>query len=352
MKQSIERTFIRFGARLAVFLLNLPPRLVRLLAGPVPKGAEGIHPEALLLGRLTALPRPGGGRGLGGDTDSRVRTDIEASIFGAKAPKSVAVEEGTVAGAAGELATRVYTPAGFSSPGPLLVFFHGGGFMSGSLDSHDSVCRTLADVAGAKVVSVDYRLAPEQPFPAGVDDAMAAYAEIASNAAAFDADPSRIAVGGDSAGGNLAAVVANDSRSSAHPAPKFQLLIYPVTDLSSEFESHDLFAKGFFLTRADLRDIEDKYTPDRADRSNPRASPLLNEDLDGSAPAFVATAVADPLRDEGELYVAKLREAGVVVGHERFPLIHGFVNMSESPAAREATRAIGMALRAGLEPSG
>lgn len=351
MKQSIERTFVRVGARLAVFLLNLPPRFVKLLAGPVPQKAEGIHPEALLMGRLTALPRPGGGRGLGGDTASRARTDIEASVFGAKAPKSVSVADGTVAGAVGKLATRVYTPTAFSSPGPLLVFFHGGGFISGSLASHDSVCRTLAEVAGAKVISVDYRLAPEQPFPAGIDDAMAAFAEIASNALAFGADPSRIAVGGDSAGGNLAAVIANESRSAIHPSPKFQLLIYPVTDLSSEFESHELFAKGFFLTRADLRDVEDKYTPDRADRSNPRASPLLNENLGGTAPAFVATAVADPLRDEGEAYVAKLRDAGVVVGHERFPLIHGFVNMTESPAAFEATRAIGMALRAGLEPS-
>lgn len=350
MRKTIEQTFVRLGAHFAVFLLNLPPRLVKLIAGPVPSVAKGIHPEALLLARLTRLPRPGGGRGLGGDTDSRSRTDIEASVFGAKAPRSVTVIDGTVAGAVGDLQTRVYTPAGFVAPGPLLVFFHGGGFMSGSLTSHDSVCRMLADCACAKVVSVDYRLAPEHPYPAAADDAIAAFASVASRAEQFDADPARIAVGGDSAGGNLAAVVANESRSMGHPAPKFQLLIYPMTDVSQEHETYARFAKGYFLTQADLRDITAKYTPDPADRTNPRVSPLLNEELSGVAPAFVATAIADPLRAEGESYADKLRAAGVPVGHERFPLIHGFVNMTESPAAFEATRAIGMALRAGLEP--
>lgn len=350
MKKSIEQAFVRLGAHFAVLLLNLPPRLVKLIAGPVPSAAEGIHPEAMLLARLTRLPRPGGGRGLGGDTDSRSRTDIEATVFGAKAPRSVSVSDGTVAGAVGELPTRVYTPAGFAAPGPLLVFFHGGGFMSGSLSSHDSVCRMLADSASAKVVSVDYRLAPEHPYPAAADDAIAAFASIATRAEEFGADPARIAVGGDSAGGNLAAVVANESRAAAHPAPKFQLLIYPMADVSKEHETYARFAKGFFLTQADLRDITAKYTPDPADRTDPRVSPLLNADLAGVAPAFVATAIADPLRSEGEAYVEVLRAAGVAVGHQQFPLIHGFVNMTESPASFEATRAIGMALRAGLEP--
>lgn len=349
MKRSIERAIVRLGARFAVLLLNLPPQIVKFLAGPAPQAAPGIHPQALLMGRLTRLPRPGGGRGLGGDTDSRARTDIEASVFGAKAPKSVSVEHGSVSGADGDLATRVYTPGGFAAPGPLLVFFHGGGFMSGSLASHDSVCRTLADVAGVKVVSVAYRLAPESPFPAAAEDAIAAFDAIASNAAEFDADPARLAVGGDSAGGNLAAVVANEARSATHAAPKFQLLIYPVTDLSTERESYELFAKGFFLTRADIRDVTEKYTPIRTSRFDPRASPLLNADLSGAPPAFVATAVADPLRDEGELYADRLSAAGVSVTHERFPLIHGFVNMTESPAAFAAARTIGEQLRAGLQ---
>lgn len=349
MKQSLEQAFVRIGARLAVFLLNLPPRAVKLLAGRPPAAAKDLHPEALLMARLTALPRPGGGRGLGGSTDSRRRTDIEATVFGAKAPKSVSVEEATVEGAAGKLATRVYTPVGFSAPGPLLVFFHGGGFMSGSLASHDSVCRVLAATAGAKVVSVDYRLAPEHQYPAAADDAVAAFSDVVARAAEFEADPARIAVGGDSAGGNLAAVVANESLATGIAAPKFQLLIYPVTDLSTDRESYELFGKGFFLTLADLRDITDKYTPDVSDRLLPRVSPILKESLAGAAPAFVATAVADPLRDEGEAYVAKLREAGVEVGHDRFPLIHGFANMTESPAALKATRTIGEHLRAGLE---
>lgn len=350
MKESLEQAFVRIGARFAVVLLNLPPKLVKLIAGPTPAAAKGLHPEALLLGRLSSLPRPGGGRGLGGSTDSRRRTDIEATVFGAKAPKSVSVEEGTVDGAVGTLATRVYTPTGFVAPGPLLVFFHGGGFMSGSLTSHDSVCRVLADTAGARVVSVDYRLSPENPFPAAADDAVAAFSAIVARASEFGADPERIAVGGDSAGGNLAAVVANESLTATSPEPKFQLLIYPMTDVSAEHESYELFGKGFFLTRADLIDITEKYTPNPSDRENPRVSPLLSNTLAGAAPAFVATALADPLRDEGEDYADRLREAGVQVGHERFPLIHGFVNMTESPAALEATRAIGMALRAGLEP--
>lgn len=243
---------------------------------------------------------------------------------------------------------RVYTPDGYEPQSPLLVYFHGGGFMSGSLDSHDSVCRMLADAAGVRVASVGYRLAPEHPYPAAVDDCLAAYLDVLGRAEEFGADPRRIAVGGDSAGGNLAAVVANAMRGS-ESAPAFQLLIYPVTDLSAERESYELFAKGFFLTRADIRDVTEKYTPDRTDRTDPRVSPLLEADLAGAPPAFVATAVADPLRDEGKLYAERLAAAGVSVTHQRFPLIHGFVNMSESSAAFAATRTIGLQLRAGLE---
>lgn len=347
MKRRVEEAVVRAGARFAVALLHLRPRLLRLLAGSPPAAALDLHPQAQLLGRLSSLPRPGGGRGLGGDTDSRRRTDIEAGVFGAKAPRDLTVEEGTVTGAAGPLATRVYTPNGFVAPGPLLVFFHGGGFMSGSLASHDSVCRMLASTAGVKVVSVDYRLAPEHPFPAAPDDCIAAYLDVIARAADFGADPTRIAVGGDSAGGNLAAVVANATRGDSPPA--FQLLIYPVTDLSAERESYELFAEGFFLTRADIRDVTEKYTPDRFTRTDPRVSPLLEADLAGAPPAFVATAVADPLRDEGKLYAERLSAAGVPVTHERFPLIHGFVNMSESSAAFAATRTIGERLRAGLQ---
>lgn len=300
------------------------------------------------MGRLTALPRPGGGRGLGGDTDSRRRTDIEACVFGAKAPRDVTVETLTVTGGDGPLGARIYTPPKAATPGPLLVFFHGGGFMSGSLESHESVCRTLADSAVVRVVSVDYRLAPENPYPAAVDDVLAAYREITTRAAELGADPTRIVVGGDSAGGNLAAVVANATRGE-ELRPCVQLLIYPVTDLSTEHESYELFAKGFFLTRADVRDVTDKYTPDPSLRTDPRVSPLLEPDLTGVAPAIVATAVADPLRDEGELYAERLAEAGVAVSHQRFPLIHGFVNMTESSASFAATQSIGQTLRAALD---
>lgn len=348
MKARAEAAFVRFGAHFAVRLLRLRPRLLRLIAGPAPAAAPDLHPQARLVGRLTALPRPGGGRGIGGDTDSRRRTDIEAEVFGARAPRDAIVEHVTVAGGAGPLDARAYTPPGFTAPGPLLVFFHGGGFMSGSLDSHDSVCRTLADEAGVKVVSVGYRLAPENPFPAATDDVIASFRDIATRAAEFGADPARIAVGGDSAGGNLAAVVANSTRGDA-VRPCIQLLIYPVTDLSNEAESYELFAKRFFLTRADIRDAADNYVPAAPERSNPLVSPLLEADLSNVPTAIVVTAVADPLRDEGLRYAERIAEAGVPMSHMRFPLIHGFVNMTESSASFAATKKIGQTLRAALD---
>jgi acetyl esterase len=204
------------------------------------------------------------------------------------------------------------------------VYFHGGGWVVCDLDTHDNGCRFLARESGAAVLSVDYRLAPEHPFPAAVEDAFAAFRWAVENAADFGVDPAVIAVGGDSAGGNLAAVVSQLARDDEGPAPAFQLLIYPVTDLSTKRLSYELFREGFFLTEPHMDWYRDHYLPDLESARDPRASPLLADDLSNLAPAYIATAGFDVLRDEGEEYARRLREAGVPVALRRHRnLIHG-----------------------------
>jgi len=228
-------------------------------------------------------------------------------------------------GAAGPLRARHYAPERPSGR-PLLVFFHGGGWVVGDLDTHDQICRLLCRYADVQVLSVDYRLAPEHPFPAAVDDAIAAYEWAVANVDMFDAE--RVAVGGDSAGGNLAAVVAQHARDVGITPPAAQLLIYPGTDSSRPRASKDLFAEGYFLTRKQMDWYWDTYTRG-ASRTDPRLSPLCAESLEGLAPALVTTAAFDPLRDEGEAYAEALRDAGVPVVLRRAPgLVHGYMSMT------------------------
>ena len=233
---------------------------------------------------------------------------------------------------------------------PGLVFFHGGGFVIGDLDTHDDLCRCLANGSGCRVVAVDYRLAPEHPFPAAVEDCWAAMKWIAEHASDFGiAGP--IAVGGDSAGGNLAAVVAQLAKSEG-PRIAFQLLIYPVTQLGGpEMPSMQENAKGYFLERESMQWFTRMYCPDAAQRSDPRLSPLIAKDLSGLPPAYVATAGFDPLRDEGKAYADKLDAAGVPVTHVNYPgMIHGFFSLRGLiPKAREAVAASAAAVRAALE---
>jgi acetyl esterase len=237
-----------------------------------------------------------------------------------------AVRELQVDGAAGPLRARHYTPADTGGPHPLLVYFHGGGFVMGDLDTHDGVCRNLCAHGGVHVLSVEYRKAPEEPFPAATDDGFAAYGWARGHAAELGADPERIAVGGDSAGGNIAAVVSQQAVADGVPGPALQLLIYPAVDTTTVRRSRELFADGFFLTSAEMDWFIAQYLAE-AQRSDPRASPLLGK-LEGVAPAYVVTAGFDPLRDEGEAYAEALRAAGVPVVARRFGgLIHGFVNM-------------------------
>jgi acetyl esterase len=212
---------------------------------------------------------------------------------------------------------------------PLLVYLHGGGWVRGDLHTHDNTCRFLAREAGVIVLSVDYRLAPEHKFPAAVEDSFAAFRWAHENAAELGVDQNAIAVGGDSAGGNLAAVVGQLAAADGGPVPAFLLIIYPATDFSEKRRSVKLFREGFLLTESDMDWYTAHYLPDKEAERDPRASPLLADDLSGTPPAYVMTAGFDPLRDEGEAYALRLREAGVPVALRRHSgLIHGFANMT------------------------
>jgi acetyl esterase len=232
----------------------------------------------------------------------------------------------SIPGPAGAIPARHYRPA--DPDAPLLVFYHGGGWVIGDLDTHDDVCRKFCRDGGVHVLSVDYRLAPEHKAPAAADDAFTAYQWALENAAGLEADPARVAVGGDSAGGNLAAVVSQLARNEHVRLPALQVLIYPRTDFVGETRSQTLFAGGYFLTKRDIAWFCGKYLDGaQVDRSDPRVSPLLADDLSGLPPALVLTGGFDPLRDEGNQYAEAMRAAGVVVDLREFgSLIHGFAN--------------------------
>jgi len=243
-------------------------------------------------------------------------------------PESIArVENRTVPGSAGQIPVRIYTPVG-TAPFPVLVYFHGGGWVIGNLDTHDGICRSLANRVGCLVVSVDYRLAPEHPFPAAPEDCYAATRWLAEHAGSLGGDKGRIAVGGDSAGGNLAAVVALMARDRGGPKLAFQLLVYPATDTDFETRSYRENSEGYFLTRADMVWFWNHYAPRDEDRRNPYAAPLRAASLRGLPPALVITAEFDPLCDDGNAYAARLREDGVPVRlSQQDGLIHGFFQM-------------------------
>jgi len=246
------------------------------------------------------------------------------------APQIGNARDVTAEGPLGAIPLRVYRPAGVSDsrPLPALVYFHGGGWVIGDLETHDVICRQLTAEAGISVISVDYRLAPEHKFPAAVDDAWAATRWVAAHAADLAVDSARLAVGGDSAGGNLAAVVALLARDAGGPRIALQSLVYPVTDLRSEAQSYADLADGYMLTRDSMRWFKAQYLTTEADASDWRVSPLRAPSLAGLPPALVITAGYDPLRDEGEAYARRLREAGVTVDAVCFGgMVHGFVGM-------------------------
>ena len=260
--------------------------------------------------------------------EARKLMDASTLLLG-EPPQVERVESFDVPGPGGAIPVRLVVPLGDASKGrplPVLVFFHGGGWVTGSIKTHDVLCREIAARSGFAVASVDYRLAPEHPFPAAINDAEAATLWIAEHAGDFGLDASRIAVGGDSAGGNLAAVVALRVRGKTRHPLAYQLLIYPVTDCDLNSPSYLENAEGYMLTRSAMAWFWDQYVPDLEKRVDPDVSPLRAPDLSGLPPALVITAGFDPLRDEAVVYASKLKEAGVAVDHLAYPgMIHGFL---------------------------
>lgn len=273
------------------------------------------------------------------------------ALMDAVGPKDVPigkVENLSIPGPAGDLELRLYSPvAAGSAPLPGLVFYHGGGFVFGDLDTHDGLCRILANEAGVRVIAVHYRLSPEHKFPAAIDDALAALSWVETNAASLGVDANLLAVGGDSAGGTLAAIVAQTAKAKGGPKLSYQMLFFPITQIGEEMGSFNAFGEGYFLERNALLCFYEHYLPDDADKSDPRVSPLKANDLGGLPPTYVVLAGFDPLHDEGLAYAEKLRAAGVEVAIADYPdMVHGFIYMqSVLPQAQRALHTAAEALK-------
>jgi len=335
-----------------------PSGVRRVLAGrPIRLDGQKLDPDLQLLLRLEQLTSAGTPAST--PQSRRAHLDTAAALVGGRLVDGVTTRPITIpsgphsarTSTGGEgIGARLYTPDGLPSGSPLLVYHHGGGWVAGSLDSHEAVCRYLAVHAGVRVLAVSYRLAPEHPFPAAVEDAVTAFRYACDNALELGVDPRAIAVGGDSAGGNLAAVTAHLASIRGEPRPAFLLMFYPPCDAVNRAPSRELFASGFLLTDADIEWFCDHYMPPPVDRADSRASILLAHDLSGMPPTYLVTAGFDPIRDEGEMYARRLAEAGVTVVLRRQPdLVHGFVNMiGLGPRCREAVAEAAGALRTGL----
>lgn len=328
---------------------GLPAPVQRLLAGrPVRVDGQQLDTEIQLMLRMLALLPDSDFEQLPLER-SRAQIDMEARLVSGRPIRMASIESVIVPGPDGPIGARLYRPDGLPSSAPLLVYFHGGGFVLGSLDSHDSLCRFLARHAGVAVLAVDYRLAPENPFPAAVDDAVAAFRYAVANAAALGVDPRRVAVAGDSAGGNLAAVVSQATRADAI-RPAFQVLFFPWLDMTRKRRSYTLFSDGYFLTEAQMDWYTRHYAPTDQDRLDRRASPILTEDLAGLPPAYIALSGFDVLRDEGLEYAQRLEEAGVPTTlRVHRGLVHAFVNLTGyGRAGVDALLEAAGALRVGL----
>ena len=331
----------RFRHHLARFALSLPASLQIKLSGGQPVVVDGLtlHPELQL---MFALQRFVGAKRLTEGDAQRCRRRMRRDTLDNAGPlvEVGAVRDLFVEGGAGPIRARHYAPANASSgakPAPLLVFFHGGGFVLGDLDTHDPGCRLLCKHAGVHVLAIDYRLSPEHPFPAAAEDAFAAFRWACANAASLGADPTRVGVSGDSAGAHLSCVLSTHLVHAGERAPSMQLLLYPPIDAEVERPSIQQFGKGFLLEREDMAKFQDWYTGhlDRAGTIDPRAVPLhalkTTKGLRNHPPSIVVTAGFDPLRDEGEEY------AGNVVVKRRFDdMVHGFIHLvGVSNAARD-----------------
>ena len=317
-------------------LLGLPVAVQRRLAGaPVIVDGQTLDTETQWMLRIQKLMREPAAETLPMPQARRAILRQSRLVGGAQPIGETRDLE--IPGTGAMIPARLYVPrsqvdspnSGSPSSGwPMLFFAHGGGMVFGDLASHDSLCRFLAEQADVRVLSIDYRLAPEHPFPAAVEDCWASFQWLSENAEKLDVDPKRIAVGGDSAGGYLAAVTAVRAAESGI-ALKYQMLLYPMTNMAEQSESRRMFGEGFFLTTAFMDLAEASYLSESDDRRDPRVSVQFTEKVpDGLAPALIATAGFDPLRDEGEAYARLLAGAGVEVEMKRYPgLIHGFANI-------------------------
>jgi acetyl esterase len=335
---------------LARALYALPDRaLQRTLGQPVVVDGQQLDVEVQLALKLLELAGAPSVETLS-VSDARAQVANDARKFEGRKLQVAEVRSVTLPGPAGPLEARLYVPEGGGADSALLVYFHGGGFVVCDLETHDNTCRFLARESEARVLSVDYRLAPEHHFPAAIEDAFAAFCFAVEHAPELGADPGRVAVGGDSAGGNLAAGVAGLAALDGGPTPAFQLLFYPWLDLSAKRDSYRLFGEGFYLTEGDLDWYKRHYLLQESDALDPRCSPLLADEREGIAPAYIATSGFDPLRDEGEEYAQQLRAAGVPVALRRHRgVIHGFVNgLGIGEVGRNALLEAAGALRVGL----
>jgi acetyl esterase len=322
---------------------------LRLLDGHrISRGGRTMDPKAQIVGEFVkSIRKPGYFPPLP-ELRQQLRTMVD--LLDEPAPPLPRVEDLTIPGPAGPIPARLYAPTTGGAPLPAVAYFHGGGWVQGDLDTHHGLCARLAKHAGVLVVAFAYRLAPEHKFPAAVDDCLAAYRWLRTRGAEIGADPRRVAVAGDSAGGNLSAVVSQQAAAAGLPVPACQVLIYPATDFALDTASHAELAEGHVIPRERILWYSEQYLRREADKADLRASPLRAPSLAGQPPALVVTGGFDPLRDEGRAYAERLRAAGVEATCREYPgQIHAFVSLTKAiPEGMACTLEIAGYLRARL----
>ena len=339
-------------ALIRVFLPEWLVRMLYLRRLPQVSGRQ-IDPKAQAVGDLVALARQAAGEQ--SVAESRKQLEKFVTLFDGLRPKRVTIRDFTLPGAEGDRAARLYLPSGCTeAAGPALLYLHGGGWIQGSIGSHDALCGKLAEQAGMRVISYDYRLAPEHPFPAAPNDVMAAYLGLREQAAGLGIDADRLAIGGDSAGANLSASVLHSLAASGGPMPAVQLLIYPGVDARLCSVSMQELSQSPLLPLERIRWYLDLYLPEGQDREAPEVSPLFSDRLTGQPQALILTAGQDPLWDDGQAYAASLQEAGVLVDLMAYPgQVHGFLNLTRViPQGEDAVAGVALWLKARLSDPG
>jgi acetyl esterase len=329
---------------LAHTMLSEAAALAFLAGLRISLGGRTMDPKAQIVGEFVKSIRVPGYYPPLPELRQQLRTMV--TLMDEPAPALPRIEEITIPGPAGPIPARVYDPAGTGAPPSALAYFHGGGWVQGDLETHHGLCARLAQRAGVAVVAIDYRLAPEHKFPAAVEDCLAAYRWLRAHGREVGVDPARVGVGGDSAGGNLSAVVSQLAKAEALPIPTCQVLIYPATDFALDTPSHRELEDGHIIPRDRILWYSQQYLRGEADKTDHRASPIRG-DLRGQPPALVITAGFDPLRDEGHAYAEALRKAGADVVYREYPgQIHAFVSLTKAiPEGMACTLEIGDYLR-------